>query len=264
MQEQIIYQRTGFMAETTQLDQERAQRFLDISDLRRRVIIRDSGLEPEGQTSQVGTDILAWKRIPTIDDLTKITFISKPLHQLTKQKTTYIVEVHDKVIEEKVRKEGYADRDDFEAKSLKLLNRATRSGILQALWNEKMGFEDQMGVYSINFAQIGGALMVAGLVQRFPEIYKEIYLLTCVGSSFFLNALLNSAGSRVINGTSDDFPRLKEKELVIDQGNFTFIHPRIPNRTWESYLLPPFFLLRHLKGSHYLNREGQDLITSRS
>lgn len=78
---QIFYNRTGNLSQTTTLNKELAEQFMRASDLRLDVVIEDSDKRPEQNTVSVGSDILAWRAIAPLSELTKVVLRPKKFHQ---------------------------------------------------------------------------------------------------------------------------------------------------------------------------------------
>lgn len=151
---QIIYNRTGNLSTTTKLNQKVADEFMGRGDMRRDILIVDSDVKPETNTIAVGSDTLAFRAIEPIRKLTEVRFKPKPFHTLVRQDSCFEIQVHERIIDDKVRKEHFIDRSNYEEQFLKLLNKAVKSGSTQALSQEKLGLPDQAinyGLYCVYF-----------------------------------------------------------------------------------------------------------------
>lgn len=140
---QILYQRTGNLSETTAVNQEVAERFMHVSDLRRHIVIVDSDKKPEGNAIAVGSDVLAWRRISPLSELTRIIVRPQRFHQTELVDGYYRVQIHDFVIQDDIRQRGYQDRDDYNRQYLKRLRQEVTGAAAEVLRWEKLGWYDQ-------------------------------------------------------------------------------------------------------------------------
>lgn len=144
---EIIYNRGGNLAAVTQLDGGKAYEYMRRTDMRRWIIIADSDEKPQGQATQVGSDVLAWRRIVPINELLSTRFRPRLLHTLTRDDAgstpVWQIAVHERVIDKQIRDGHFIDRSDYETQFLQKLNKAVKSGLLEALRREKLGWHDQ-------------------------------------------------------------------------------------------------------------------------
>lgn len=239
----IVYARTGNLATTTQLDQERAQGFVKLADLRRSIVITDSDVEPESDVVAVGLDTLAWRRIAPIEKLTEFKFTPKPLYTLTRQDRAYRLAIHDQIIDDMVRKKGVQNKNDYEQKYLSRLNQAVYQGVTEALFQEKLGWLEQRISYR------GLLIYLAGLpVNAWSDYLTDSYQSRGMWLGiilFVLNPTLNYV-LKIYSEPMKSINRLLPEEARLP------IPSSFPERDFKGYWLPILPIERWLYGRNLI------------
>lgn len=211
---QVILDRTGSLSQVTTLNREVADEFMRRGDMRRDVFIIDSDKRPEGDTVAVGGDVLAWRVIEPITKLTEITFRPKPLHTLTRNDRSWQVAVHERIIDEKVRKDHPVDRSDYDEIFLSQLNKASKSGLADALTHEKLGLHDQMGPY-IGYAFLGAtvASFLPIMIARDPNLFLGwmLFMLYAGNPAIRKTTEIILSKHKLTHGSLYDDSRIKDK-----------------------------------------------------
>jgi len=207
---------------------------MDISDMRRDIVITDSDDKTEDQTSQVGADILAFKLIPTFDDLRNTVIFRKPSYKIVKSKNQFEIQIFEDSIDKRVREDGYVNRNDYSDQFKHELNRSIKSGLQSCLTSEKLGIQDQILSYATYL----------GYFSRIPPefIQSNFHLFQphdLIGIPFL--SLVANAMHHLLHRSSDNIPpnvRRSLKELIL---------PIVPVDKW-------------ITGSSYLFFKGNRLI----
>ena len=87
---------------------------------------REKDDEAEKEAVAVGSDVLAWRSIIPLQELTKVVFKPKRYRQTAVVADTYIVQINDKVIDEDIRAKPYQGRAEYEAKFLATLKKEVK------------------------------------------------------------------------------------------------------------------------------------------
>ncbi|MDO8639335.1 MAG: hypothetical protein Q7R53_00280 [bacterium] len=242
----IIYERTGNLSTTTQLDQDKADKFMLASDMRRNILVVDSDVRKETEVVSVSSDILAFRAIEPIRRLTEIRFRPKPFHTLNKWDRSFEIQVHERAIDDKVRSNHPIDSSDYKNQFLKMLNVAIKSGVAESLFQEKLGFGDQWRNYSVQL--LANTIFAPLIISSTTEAKGAL-----VWSSLFLmyNLYCNF--------------RLYEKAIEIKQlyPKLT-LPPWIPTRKpWEMFL-PTLPVDKWILGRIYLSKHGSNLVVPKN
>lgn len=182
---EFIYNRTGNLSQTTTLNESLAERFMSEGDIRRNIVVVDSDKKPEGQSVSVGDDILAWRSIAPLSELTKIIFKPKRLHAVELVDDQYKVFVHDKIIDDDIQKKGYENRADYEKKYTAILDHEVRSAASEILFGEKLGWREQ----KVNYASYmfpASFVTVDLMLGDFWSVLIQLGVVTC-----FTNPMIN-------------------------------------------------------------------------
>ncbi len=251
---EVIYNRTGILSQTTEVNQKVAQQFMAASGLRRDVLIVDSDREPEKSTVAVGSDVLAWRSIVPINELTRVIFRSKKYHEIEVLGSQNTLRIHDRIIDDDVKKEGYKDKTDYDQRYLTKLRKGVKDGMAEILWSEKLGIRDQSPNWFPYFS--GGSLM---LVNLFSEQY--------LGAASFLAALVfvippiynymdNIRYEKTLQ-FMEQFPAARDNLAL-------FLPPNMNYRSWKEALMPPVPIDKWIRGRRFLAKHGEELVIARS
>lgn len=235
----IIYNRGGNLSAVIQLDQEKADKFMKVADMRRDIVITDSDTPSEQSPVPVSTNTLAFCLIEPITRLTEIHFRPKPLHTLVFRNDHFELQVLERAIDDKIRSGHPIDQVDYNEQFLKMLNKTVRTGISEVIGSEKLGIRDQglmylfQGVYLsqflLNFTMHNGA---SG--QWWNHLL--IYLSQCIG----VNSILHTLD--------------RKDESSLTQRTYSRRYP-------EDCLIPLLFPLdRWIRSQVYLARNGEKMI----
>lgn len=232
----IIYNRTGNLSQTTQLNEEIADKFMSRSKIKKDIFIKDSDKLPEGNSVKVGSDTLAFRFLPTIDSLTSLVK-ETPLYSLSKVGRSFEIKVHERVIDQKIRSNHPLDSSDYKEKFLKSLNKAICQGLGDALTQEKLGVKDQI----INYSLMAGIMMDP--ILNFANIYSHPLesLMTYPVSIFLANCSFNA------------FYYYVNHNFGITQ------RPDVKDHKWE-IVLPCLPVDKWILGKDLLLRQGKKLI----
>lgn len=226
----MIYNRSGNLAIATHLDEEKADGFMRRADMRNDIVIIDSDKKPEGSTVGVGQDTLAWRMIPTIEELTKIHFRPQRLHTLVRQGRRFQIQVHEREIDEKIRSGHFVGRDDYQEQFLKILNKAVRQGTAQALTQEKFGWKNN------EFSYLYYAIWT-GL-----DLFYAPFALTDLALYFI-----------ILHPTVNVFGRISPSPPSPE-------HNPGMRKSWKEIWLPLIAVDRWALGQLYLVRQGNKLV----
>ncbi|MBI2338289.1 hypothetical protein HYU95_03845 [Candidatus Daviesbacteria bacterium] len=239
---QFIYNRTGNLAQTTTLDQELAGLFMRISDLRRDVVIVDSDKKPEKSAVAVGADVLAWRSIAPLSELTKIALRPGKFHQIEIVDGRYRVLVHDRIIDDDIKKRGYQNREDYEGQYLTRLQKEIKSAACEILFREKLGLHDQR----INWLVYS---------MYIPNIFSDLLRGDYEAAAITLGISI-LAGNSILNVW-----RSIEIDRRIMQGDRLPLY--LTPRPWQEILYPVLPVDKWIKGRLLLARYGEELIIPR-
>lgn len=247
---QILYNRTGILSDTASLNRGIAEQFMRVSDLRRDIVIIDSDKKPERSTVAVGSDVLAWRSIVPLGELTKIVFRPQKFHQVELVEDQYQILIHDQIIDDDLRK-SCQDRQDYEIRFLARLNSSVKGGMAEALLWEKVGFRDQ---YPNWMLYIGGAPSFASFLALGEFKAATIIL----GFIVICGHLVCSAFS---NSRFQLYKRLSGRFREFIPGFQLDLPPYINPRGWKEAILPTVPVDKWIKGRRLLAKHGDELIT---
>lgn len=142
-----------------------------------------------------------------------------------------------------VRKNGFIDRSDYEGQFLRLLNKATKSGLSQALFQEKLGWHDQR----INYVQCAAFLTLPSL---------SLNLLTGTHGALSFGLAFLTIG----NITSNCVDHYKIRLLQQSEQQLPLLPPYLHNRDWKWLWLPLIPIEKLVGGRYFLARHGDNLI----
>ena len=231
--------------------------------MRRDIVIvnSDRKAEVEGVDEVVvGHGLLGFRGFRPLRDLTAIEFKPQSFHTLTR-KEDYIwqqsweVSVHERVIDDLIRKKGYIDRQDYEEQFLAALNKAVKQGVVQALFQEKLGWHDQRNHY----------LYYSFYIAAFPLfVYLDVNLTgSHLGKMIWFGGLLvvNIGSNAIINSGQKSLQRFLNRLLPEDLR--PPLPPFFPKRDWKEFWLPPLPIEKWIAGRGFLNRHGNQLVIPR-
>lgn len=250
---EFIYNRTGNLSQTTALNESLAERFVREGDIRRNIVIVDSDKKPEGQSVSVGDDILAWRSIAPLNELTKIILKPKRLHAVEVVDSQYKVLIHDKIIDDDIQKKGYKDRADYEEKYTAILNHEVRSAASEILFREKLGWHEQ----KVNY-----------LSYSFPAPF----IITNLLSGDFLSSLIHlGVVTCITNPTINIFQNnwYQQRQKLNEIGSYLFdnfpsrpIPPSLNYRPWYKAFYPIIPIDKWINGKRVLASK-ENLIVER-
>ena len=233
----IIYNRNGNLANTTQLNQERADRFMLMTDLRRDVVIVDSDAPPERNAVAVSSNTLAFRLVEPIHKLTEVRFRPKPFHALVRRDNHFELQILERAMDDKIRSGHPIDASDYNEQFLKMLNSAVAAGASEIVTSEKLGISDQLVPYIVL-----GMSLITFVVQG--AIYKE-------GIPPWVNLSFSLASNILWNVVIYIIP---QDEVYMTNYPYT-------RRTQTECLLPLTFPLnRWVYGQYYLAQHGDKII----
>lgn len=245
----ILYNRNGNLATETALDQEKADQFMRISDMRRDIYILDSEEPPQRSEVMVGSDILAFKAIEPISKLTAQVFKSRQYHTLVRDDDAFEVQVLERQIDTDIRVGHFLDRSDYNDQFLVLLNKAVRDGLKEALFREKLGLHDQ-GTAFLAY----GLLMLPAYVQntealmgngQFVEAIAWLRIFLGINLMIQFGSYLYEWSDKAIYGDDIVYDRKRNPSLRED---------------WKEAWLPLVPIDRWMRGRLYLATQGSNLI----
>ncbi|MFA5933323.1 MAG: hypothetical protein WCV81_03630 [Microgenomates group bacterium] len=187
---EFIYNRTGNLSQTTALNTALAERFMREADIRRNILIVDSDKKPDGQSVSVGDDILAWRSIAPLTELTKIILKPKRLHAIEVVGNQYKVLIHDKIIDDDIKTKGYKDRAEYEERYAATLNHEVRSAASEILFREKLGWHEQKHNYIV-YMFPASFILTDLLLADFQGVLFQLGIVTCITNPL-INMLQNS------------------------------------------------------------------------
>lgn len=250
----FVYNKTGNLSQTTALNQELADQFIRVSDLRRDIIIEDSDKKPEGTTVAVGSDVLAWRSIVPLKELTKVMHRPKKFHQVETVGSTYRLLIHDQIIDDVIRKKGYQDREDYDRRYLSRLKIEVKAGTTEILWGEKLGLRDQITNWPYYF------LTAPYLFNYFLTRNYYAIAITLASTLGLVHPFQNWM-------RNDQFTRLQTLQRffsgLMPDGR-VFIPPKITPRSWKQAFYPPLPIDKWIAGRRFLAQYGEGLIIPRS
>lgn len=257
----IVLNRAGNLSQTTQLNEEIADGFMKRSDMRRDIVIVDSDRKPEVEGVDevvVGHGLLGLRGFRPLRDLTAIEFKPQSFHTLTRKgdyiwQQSWEVAIQERVIDDLIRKKGYIDRSDYEEQFLAALNKVVKQGVVQALFQEKLGWHDQKGNY------VGYLLYTAA----FPiNVFFDSKAGTHIGKILWLGLLpiLNIGANYISNRYIEPLQQLNR---FLFNNNPPPLPPSFPNRNWKELWLPPFPIEKWIAGRRFLTRHGNQLVIPR-
>lgn len=248
---EFIYNRTGNLSTTTEVDEEIAAKFMRVSDLRRDIVIVDSGKEPETNTVSVNSDTLAWRTVAPLSELAKIVLKPKKSHQVEIVDNQYIISIHDQIIDDDIRKKPYQDREDYERKYLGRLKKEVKDATAEVLFAEKLGFSDQKVNY-LSYSVITGFLSM--------DIALQYYLAASLYVAFTFG-LTHPLTNIVQNKRFMDIKRLDEIGTRMFPGFFKpFMPPDVNYRPWNQIFYPVIPVDKWIIGRRFLAKHGEELM----
>ena len=242
---EIFYSRTGNLSQVTTLDKELADRFMDAADLRLDVLITDSGKKPEQSTVTVGSDVLAWRTIVPLGELTKIVLRPKRYRQTEIVQGQYRIQIHDQIIDDDIRRSGYQDREDYDRQYLARLKTEVKGGLVETLWWEKLGLRTQF----INWYPYVMGMTAAVDLLITSERHLESLIMIVGPLIFVIHPLYAFMSNMAIQRYQQDTPDLLPP-----------VHPRINPRDWKHAFMPIVPVDKWYKGRRFLAQHGEDLI----
>lgn len=244
----FLYNRTGIMSETTAVNDEVATRFMKVSDLRRHIVIVDSGKEPEKNAVAVSSDTLAWRSVAPISELAKIVHRPRRYHQVETDGDVNIVSIHDKVIDADIRKTTYSNKEEYEQRFLERLQTEVKSAVIGILFEEKLGFREQRHDW---ITYLIGSPVLLSVVSS-----GDYWNLVKFGVLEFglLHPFSNMAEVREFK---------KWEEFNRFSGN-SFIPPDVNPRSWKKSFYPLLPVEKWAAGRLLLAQHGNELIAAKN
>lgn len=243
---EILYQRGGTLSQTTQLNEECAQGFMSTADMRHDIRITDSDKKPEYNSFPVSSDTLAARRTEWIKNL-NLQFREDPLHTFICDDDGYEIQVHERVIDQKIRDGHYVDRSDYNEQFIKMINQETKRGLSQALFHEKLRLGDERlrtkYLFNALILMVNGYSVAMSPTPEQIAISASLYYLT-------YNVPLNIAGYFHHKYT---------------QATNQFLGTNIPTpadcrRNISEVFLPNIPVDRWARGKFYLLKHGNNMV----
>lgn len=257
---QFVYNRTGILATTTVVNEEVATEFMRVSDLRRDIVVVDSGKKPEANTVAVKSDTLAFRIVAPLSELTKIVLKPKQFHEIEIVDDQYKVSIHDLLIDDDIRKKNYQNREDYERQYLGKLKREVKEAATEILFAEKLGFQDQKInyiLYGLTTAVLSATDVALSSLLQVDYPTKLLILHHIVFSCVIVNPALNLIDQIVfkMNGFDEipSFPNFKP-----------FLSPGINPRPWQKSFYPLIPIDKWAKGKKFLWQHGEELISTKA
>lgn len=116
----MVYARQGILSEQTDLDQKLANRFMDVSKLRRGIVFVDSNREPDRRGSFLGV-------------------VSPRYHHVFLENSSYVVYIHERLINHEIRKAKPVDAADYNHRFVARLRREVSRASAEILFWDKFG-----------------------------------------------------------------------------------------------------------------------------
>lgn len=253
---QLIYNRTGNLSQTTALDQELADQFMHASDLRLDVVIMDSDRKPKQATVSVGSDILAWRSIASLSELSKIVLRPNKFRQVQIENNQYILQIHDQLIDNDIRTKGNPDKEDYEDQYLKTLKTEVKEGLADVLRSEKLGLRTQFSNW-IPYALLTSNIPWMVTVYQNPLLAGIIIM----GTIAFVIDPLYTLRSNAYMQQRQHFSEFIQEYAA----SFRLpVPPDINPRDWKYAMMPTIPVDKWYRGRRFLTQHGNDLITARS
>lgn len=250
---EIFYTRTGNLSQTTTLNKSLAEEFMRVSDLRLDVVITDSDKMPERSGVRVGSDILAWKSVAPLSHLSKITLRSQKYHQTEIADGQHRIQIHDKIIDDDIRKKSPESAEAYERMFLAKLNKEVKDALVETVRWEKLGFRTQYNNYLPYFIA----------VTNIPWVALNGGLR---GVVFFLAAqslVVNPFYTFISNISIERYRAFKDLVLPNEVGMLIPIPPNINPRDWKHAFMPAVPIDKWYKGTRFLARHGDNLIIAK-
>lgn len=245
---QIFNKRTGNLSQTTTLNNEVIADFMRVSDLRLDVVIEDSDKMPERNAVSVGSDILAWRSIAPLSDLTKVVFRPKKFHQTEIADGRYRILIHDRIIDDDIQKRGFQGQEDYADKYLARLNGEVKKGLAETIRREKLGLRNQFANYFVYFLALGYLPLNVNLG---PQAVAG-----SLASLFFIVHPLLAHNSNI---TAQRLQQLREFRSLFPDLHIS-LPPSVNPRSWKEAFLPVVPVDKWIKGRRFLAKHGTELI----
>lgn len=201
---------------------------------------------------------MAFRAIEPIRRLTRVSLRSKPHYTLTQEGDRFEVKIHEQQIDHMIRSGHYIDNTDYNKQFLTRLNKTTKSAILDILFQEKLGLNDQMVNYVSHFGYFSVSpllIFVLELDKNFPTFLKGHEPWLMAAGFFAANVLGNS-----IHNYIDAWVNALLQTRPVER---SFVHPSSPVRTGMGLLFPLVPVDKYLAGRWFLARHGDQLIIPR-
>ncbi len=165
---------------------------------------------------------------------TKIYFGAVTDYTLVRQRGAYEIQVHERVIDDKIRRGGFTDMVDYQEQFLKHLNRSVSSGMAKGLLNEKLGFTDQRWSYFAYafYFLYGGAMNAITKGSYAPSLFDIGYVFMFYTPFIQFNFAMGGHGNK-------EYPHVRTN--------------------WREAFLPLVPIDRWARGRLFLARHGNEL-----
>lgn len=237
----------------TTLNKEVARQFMRVSDLRLNVVIEDSDKRPERTAVSVGSDILAWRAITPLSELTKVVLRPKKFHQTEVVDGRYRILVHDRIIDDDIQKKGFQDREDYESRYLAQLNREVKSGLAETIWKEKLGLRAQLPNHMIYMLSLSFLPLNINLGPTAVMFFAASLVFLVHPMLTFRSNMAYQRFRSLSEFTARNLPELR-----------MFLPPHINPRSWKAAMMPVVPVDKWVKGRRFLAEYGNELIIPRS
>ncbi len=252
---EMFYNRTGQLSQITGLNKEVAEQFMQITDLRRDIIIEDSGKEPAKDDVAVGSDVLAWRSMLSLSELTKVVHRSRKFHQVETIGHQHRLLIHDRLIDSDIKQEGYQDPEDYNRKCLARLRKEAKDGASEILWREKMGWREQMPNWMVYM--VAASFLLFNL-SRNDYLNVGLDLGATIG---ILHPLFNFRRNQQFL----DWQNLQRfaRTFIPDSNYDVTIPPYITPKSWQKAFYPLLPVDKWIQGRVFLAQHGEELIIPR-
>lgn len=251
----ITYKRSGNLATVTKLDQEKADEFMFRADMRRDMVIVDSDKPVQKEAVNVSSDTLAFRAIEPIHRLTQIRLKPKPFHTLICEDEKFRAEIHERQIDDAIRSRHFIDRSDYNTQFLQKLNQATKDALLESLFYEKLGWNDQKTNYVFHLGYFCMAplfIFILKVENMIPGPLQGYEPWLMIPGFFAANVLGNS----IVNYINWQVHAI----LTIAGVNKPFASTGFSRHDGKELLLPLVPIEKYVAGRRFLDRNGSDLI----
>lgn len=218
---EIYYNRNGYLAQETSLNPKIARGFMEVSDIRRNIMIVDSP-KPFPEHKRLFEPI-KFRSLEIIGN-------------------QYRLMIHDRMLDTDIRRRlGSKNEEKHDAMYLSRLRKEINGGLGDILTGEKLGWKEQRN----NYLMYGGCIFISAMAHM-PKDSFETAALKGVVLLFMSHATLSAVSHYCIEPEYDYYGA----ELP----------PSVNPRTKKTGLLPPIPIDRYVRGKYFLVRHSNQVV----